>query len=493
MTDTYNENQSGVGSIISFYSGVAKISGLDRVFIHEVLNDSEKNPVGIVIGFTENQVEALFYEENFDITRPVFRSGHSFSVGVSDKYIGRVIDGFGNPVDGLGPINAENRMPVFLQAPPTINRKPVTRPLITGIKIIDTMLPLGRGQRELIIGDRKLGKSTIATDIVLNQKKALEPVQCIYVLCGQREQKVKELVYTLEEHNAFLYTTVVSATAGSSYLSQYLAPFVGCTIAEHFRNSGRDALIVYDDLSKHAKVYRDIALILGRVPGREAYPGDIFSLHAGLLERAAQLSDDQSGGSLTALPIIETQEGDVTAFIPTNIISITDGQIYLERGLFQKGFLPAVNVGLSVSRIGSQVQPEVLKNVLGGIKLSLAQHKELQKLSQLETVVSETVKKSIHRGDLLLELLKQVKHTNVTYPEQTVLFYAVENGFFDDISQEQWSEFKIFLLELIQSRYAKVLNSIRSGVFDKKVKKRIEAIVADFKQEFLSVNFVFTL
>ncbi|MCA9356869.1 F0F1 ATP synthase subunit alpha [Candidatus Nomurabacteria bacterium] len=481
--DVINED---CGRIVGFYSGVGKVEGLSQVFIHEVLNDEDSQPVALVIGFTEQVVEVLFYDENFDTTRLLYRSGKSFSVGVSDKYLGRIIDGFGNPIDRLGPISFENDMSVFLQAPPTINRKPVTRPLTTGIKIIDTMLPLGRGQRELIVGDRKLGKSTIATDIVLNQKKAEVPVYCVYVLCGQREQKVKELVDTFEQNNAFLYTTVVAATAGSSFLSQYLAPFVGCTIAEHFRNTGRDALIVYDDFSKHAKVYRDISLILGHVPGREAYPGDIFSLHAGLLERAAQLSDDQSGGSLTALPIVETQEGDITSFIPTNIISITDGQIYLERGLYQKGFLPAVNVGLSVSRIGSQVQPAVLKNVIGGIRLALAQHKELQKLSQLETVVSEAVKKNIHRGDLLLELLKQPKHTNVTYPEQTVLFYAVENGFFDDISQEQWSEFKAYLLKLLESRYIKVLYTIRSGVFDDVVRKDIEVIVNDFKQEFLS-------
>lgn len=486
MNKIHNDTTKESGHVVSFFSGVAKIEGLPHVFIHEILTDAEGVSVAMVIGFTEEQTEALFFDEQFDITKPIFRSGSPFSISVSDSYIGRTIDGAGRPIDEFGPMTHEHEMPVFLQAPPTMHRKPVTRPLTTGIKIIDTMLPLGRGQRELIVGDRKLGKSTLATDIILNQKNAETPVYCVYVSCGQREQKVHEIVSLFEKHNAFLYTSVIAATAGSSFLEQYIAPFVGCTIAEHFRNTGRDALIIYDDLSKHAKVYRDIALILGRVPGREAYPGDIFSLHAGLLERAAQLSDDQSGGSLTAIPIVETQEGDVTSFIPTNIISITDGQIYLERGLFQKGFLPAVNVGLSVSRIGSQVQPEVLKNVLGGIRLALAQHKELQKLSQLETVVSESVKKNIHRGDLLLELLKQPKHTNVTYPEQTVLFYAVENGFFDDISEAQWGEFKAFLLALLESRYMKVLNTIREGVFDRDVKKKIEAIVTDFKEEFLS-------
>lgn len=474
------------GTVVSFYSGVAKIEGLSQVFIHEVLNDEAAHPVAMVIGFTKDVVEALFFDTHFDITKPVFRSTLPFSVCVSDAYIGRVVDGLGVPIDGLGPITGVQTMPIFLQAPPIMHRKPITRPLTTGVKIIDTMLPLGRGQRELIIGDRKLGKSTLATDIILNQKNAESPVHCIYVACGQREQKAQEIVSLFEQHNAFLYSSIVAATVGDSFLAQYIAPFVGCTIAEHFRNTGRDALVVYDDLSKHAKVYRDISLILGRVPGREAYPGDIFSLHAGLLERAAQLSDDQSGGSLTALPIVETQEGDVTAFIPTSIISITDGQIYLERGLFQKGFLPAVNVGLSVSRVGLQVQPAVLQDVLMGVRLALAQHKELQKLSQLETVVSEAVKRSIHRGDLLLELLKQYKHTNVTYPEQTVLFYAVENGFFDDITKEQWGEFKIFLLELLKSRYMSVLETIRLGTFDTVVKQQVAAIVLDFKQEFLA-------
>ena len=486
MMNAKKDTQATEGRVISFFSGVATLSGLASVFIHEVLHDEHGVPVAVVIGFTETHVEALFIDENFDVTRSVYRSGQPFSVTVSDAYIGRVVDGFGNPLDEYGPIPSGQTMSVFLQAPPIIHRKPVTRPLSTGIKVLDTTLPLGRGQRELIIGDRKLGKSTIAMDVVLNQKNIKEQVYCVYVVCGQRVQKLDELVSRFDEHNAFLYSTVVAATASDSYLSQYLAPFVGCTIAEHFRNSGRDALIVYDDLSKHAKIYRDISLILGRVPGREAYPGDIFSLHAVLLERAAQLSDDQSGGSLTALPIVETQEGDVTAFIPTNIISITDGQIYLESGLYQKNFLPAVNVGLSVSRIGSQVQPPVLKEVLGGIRLALAQHKELQKLSQLETTVSEKVRKEIHRGDLLLELLKQPKHTNVTFPEQTILFYAVENGYFDELDEDHWANFKFYMLGLLRARYRDVLNTIEGGVFDDAVKAKVELVVSDFKAEFLT-------
>ena len=473
-----------IGYVVSFFAGVAKIQGLPHIFLHEVLLDETDKAVAIVIGFDEKFVEALFFDEKFNLKKPVFRSFQPFSIPISENFTSRIIDGLGNSIDGLGSIQGK-AISVFQQAPPIINREPVSTPLSTGIKIIDTNLPLGRGQRELIIGDRKLGKSTIAIDTVLNQKYAEPPVYCIYVICGQKEQKVRELISIFEKQNALLYTTVVAASADTSFAEQYLAPFVGCAIGEYFRDNGKDALVIYDDLSKHAKVYRDVSLLLERSPGREAYPGDIFSLHAGLLERAAKLSKEKGGGTLTALPIVETQEGDISSFIPTNLISITDGQIYLENGLFQKGFLPAVNVGLSVSRVGSQAQPNILKKVVGGIRLALAQHKELQKLSQLETVVSNEAQKKIYRGDLMLELLKQEKHTNVEWPEQTVLFYAVEQGFFDDIEKEKWGHFEIRLLELARNRYPNVLQKIKSGAFDEKIKVKIQEIVNDFKQEFL--------
>jgi len=473
-----------IGYVVSFFAGVAKVQGLPHIFLHEVLLDETDKAVAVVIGFDEKFVEALFFDEKFNLKKPVFRSFQPFSIPISENFTSRIIDGLGNSMDGLGSIQGK-AISVFQQAPPIINREPVSTPLSTGIKIIDTNLPLGRGQRELIIGDRKLGKSTIAIDTVLNQKYAEPPVYCIYVICGQKEQKVRELISIFEKQNALLYTTVVAASADTSFAEQYLAPFVGCAIGEYFRDNGKDALVIYDDLSKHAKVYRDVSLLLERSPGREAYPGDIFSLHAGLLERAAKLSKEKGGGTLTALPIVETQEGDISSFIPTNLISITDGQIYLENGLFQKGFLPAVNVGLSVSRVGSQAQPNILKKVVGGIRLALAQHKELQKLSQLETVVSNEAQKKIYRGDLMLELLKQEKHTNVEWPEQTVLFYAVEQGFFDDIKKEKWGHFEIRLLELARNRYPNVLQKIKSGVFDEKIKVKIQEIVNDFKQEFL--------
>jgi len=479
-----NKKNKESGIIISFFSGVAKIQGLANVFLHETLLNEKGAPVAIVIGFDKKFVEALFFDEKFNLEKPVFRSFKFFSIKISDSCIGRIIDGLGKSIDGLGNIRGKSSS-VFRQAPPIIDREPVSTPLSTGIKIIDTNLPLGRGQRELIISDRKLGKSTIAMDTVLNQKHIKPTVYCIYVICGQKKQKINRVISLFEKRNAFLYTTVIATPANASLAEQYLAPFVGCTIGEYFRDKGKDALIVYDDLSKHAKAYRDISLLLERAPGREAYPGNIFSLHAGLLERSAKLSKEKGGGSLSALPIIETQEGDITSFIPTNIISITDGQIYLERGLFQKGFLPAVNVGLSVSRVGSQAQPKVLKKVVGGIRLALAQHKELQKLSQLETVVSNEAKKEIHRGDLTLKLLKQEKHTNVKWPEQVILFYAVEQGFFDNIKKKKWGNFEILLLELVRNQYPHVLQKIKKGIFDEKIKIKIQEIVKDFKQEFL--------
>ncbi|RME58926.1 F0F1 ATP synthase subunit alpha [Candidatus Parcubacteria bacterium] len=473
------------GRVVAYFSGVAKIEGLSGVFIHETLVTKRGEEVALVIGFDEHYVEALFFRNLDDIHTPLYRSGKLFSLPLSSTITGRVLDGLGKPRDNLGPLLGKE-IPVFREAPPIIARAPITTPLTTGIKMIDTALPIGRGQRELIIGDRKLGKSTIAIDTVLHQRHATPPVHCIYVLCGQKERQLNELLALFEERNALLYTTVVAGLAGESYASQYLAPFVGCAIGEYFRDRGEDALIIYDDLSKHAKVYRSIALLLERPPGRESYPGDIFSLHASLLERAAKLNEKQGGGSLTALPIVETQEGDITSFIPTNLISITDGQIYLERGLFQKGFLPAINVGLSVSRVGSKAQPHALTRVVKGIRLALSQHRELQKLVQLETAVSSQAQEKIHRGNLILELLKQDKHAEVAWPEQVFLFSVVEGGHFEKIPEAQWREFESMLLELLRTRYRHVLASIRAGAAAEDLEKEIEEIVQDAKEEFFT-------
>jgi F-type H+-transporting ATPase subunit alpha len=477
--------QGSIGHIESFFSGVAKIKGCDDVVLHEVLVDENSTPVALVVGFNEEYVEALFFNHAYDAAQPVFRSNRRFIVPIADDIVGRVISGMGNPRDGFGELTGEEKH-VFQKAPAIIDREPVTSPLSTGIKIVDTALPLGKGQRQLIIGDRKLGKSTLALDAILNQKHSDPTVYCIYVLTGHKKQKLHEVISLLDKHNAFLYTTVVAATAEDSFAEQYLAPFLGCAIGEFMRDHGQHALIVYDDLSAHARTYRSISLLLGRAPGREAYPGDIFSLHAELLERAGNMSKKKGGGSLSALPIIETQEGDITSFVPTNLISITDGQIYLERGLFQKGFLPAVNVGLSVSRVGSHAQPKALVEVVGGIRLALAQHKELQKLTQLETVVSEQARNKIHRGELTLELLKQDKHRHVLWPEQVVLFYAVEHGYFDDMEKEGWPKFERVLLELMRNRYHSVIDKVKSSnTLDDTVKDEIKEIVEDAKQEFL--------
>ncbi len=476
-------NAKEIGHITAFFEGVVKIEGLPHAAFHEVLIDQQGNESALVIGFDENTIEALIFDKYFDSKKPLFRSKRIFSLPISSSYLGRVVNGFGKPIDGIGQISG-TLTPVFQEAPPIISRQPVNQPLSTGIKIIDATLPLGRGQRELIIGDRKLGKSTLAIDVVLNQKYAKPPVYCVYVLCGQTQRHLKELVFLFKKKGAFSYSAIVAATASDSFAAQYLAPFVGCAIGEHFRNQGKNALIVYDDLSKHAKVYRNIALLLERAPGREAYPGDIFSLHAQLLERAAKLNKSHGGGSLTALPIIETQEGDITAFIPTNIISITDGQIYLERGLYQKRFLPAVNIGLSVSRVGSEAQPALLKEVTKGIRLNLAQYKDLQKLAQLETNISQEAQAKVKRGQLNLEILKQDKHINISWPEEVILFYGLEQGAFDDVPVKSWHQFEPALLRAFKAEQADLLQDIRQGRWNKKTQKQIISFIGQIKKDF---------
>ena len=464
--------QKEIGYIYSSFSGVVKISGISRVSLHEVLLDEDGKERAIVIGFSGDFTQALLFDEDFDISKPLFRSKRVFSVKISDGILGRIIDGVGTPLDGLSKLKGES-FPVFRLSPSIIERKPVSVPLSTGIKVIDATLPIGRGQRELIIGDRKLGKTTLGRDTILNQKNEEKPVVCIYVLIGKEKKELEENIRVLREYGALDYTIVVAASSSDSFASKYLAPFVGCTIGEYFRDKKKDSLIIYDDLTKHAKAYRDISLLLENSPGRESYPGDIFSLHAQLLERSANLS---SGGSLTALPIAETQEGDITSFIPTNLISITDGQIYLERGLFDRGFIPAVNVGLSVSRVGSQAQPRVLRDITGGLRLALSQHKELQKLVQLETKLSDEAKGKIKRGDLILEVLKQGKHDLVSWPEQVILFYGVENGFFDDINKEDWEQTEKIILSILRTREGKLLNKIKKAQSINEIKSDIKKI-----------------
>ncbi|MCA9391785.1 F0F1 ATP synthase subunit alpha [candidate division WWE3 bacterium] len=481
-----NHHTSGVseiGHIKSYYFGVATIAGLPRVFVHEMLTFDDGTPAGVVVGYDEDNVFALMFGK-VDRAQPIFRSNQLYSIPISDKLVGRVIGVQGQPLDGKTAVTA-NRIPVFAQAPGIIDRDPVTRPLITGIKIIDTMLPIGRGQRELIIGDRKIGKTTIAMDTVIHQGVESSPIKCIYVVCGKTAQEAEEVVRILEEHDALYYTTIVAATANDSLAAQYLAPFVGTAIGEFYRQQGWDALVVYDDLFRHAQTYRDISLLLNRAPGRESYPNDVFSLHAGLLERAGQMSVKNGGGSLTALPIMETQEGDISAFVPTNLISITDGQIYLDRGLFQKRFLPAINVGLSVSRIGGQAQPPILKLVTGGLRLALAQERELQKLTQLETEISKDAVGKIKRGELILELIKQEKHKTLTWQEQVVLFRAVEEGYFDDLEKDQWAKLEDLLLQLMRTKYKELILKIEGEKLTESISKDIEDTIAQFKREFV--------
>jgi len=474
-----------IGFIEDYFSGVVKIKGLPHVGFHEVLVDEKGKEKALVIGFDEEFVEALLFEEDFDLSQPLFRSYQTFSLPKTNEYLGRILDGLARPLDGLSPVKGEKKVSVFREAPPVFKREPVKIPLITGIKVIDTCLPIGRGQRELIIGDRKIGKTTLALDTVLNQKNAKPPLFCVYVLIAQKKSQIEKIIKILKEYGAMQYTTIIASSSDDSFASQYLAPFVGCTIGEFFRDEGKDALLVYDDLTKHAKVWRDISLLLERPPGRESYPGDIFSLHAGLLERASKISSKYGGGSLSALPIVETQEGDITGYIPTNLISITDGQIYLERGLFQKGFLPAVNIGLSVSRVGSQAQPSPLKEVTKNLRLFLSWHRELQKLAQFETKISISAKRKIQRGELILEILKQKKHFLLSWQEEVVLFFSVEEGVFDDISKKDWKIFEEMLIEALRTKFFFIEKEIEKEGLSEKVKEKIKNFVKEFKKDFL--------
>ncbi len=486
MPPTKNDAIKEVGRIERFFGGIALIRGLPRVALHEILITEDGQPCGVAVGFSERHVEALFFDERFDPLTPVYRGRQIISTRVSDDHDGRVLDGLGRSRDGLPFVSGEFR-PLFRTAPPIIDRGRVERPLITGVKIIDSLLPLGRGQRELLIGDRRVGKSTIGLDAILHQRESDNPVHCVYVSIGNKTRHLEDAVRLLRENGALNYTTVVAATADDPYAALYLAPFVGCAIAEHYRDNGGDALVVYDDLSKHAKAYRDISLLLERAPGRETYPADIFSLHATLLERAAQMSAEKGGGSLTALPLIETEEGDMTSYVPTNLISITDGQIYLERSLREKGFMPAVNIGLSVSRLGAQVQPRPLTEVTGGLRIELAQQRELQKLTELESSVSEEAKKKLARGGLILELLKQEQHETLRWEEEVVLFYAVHEGYFDDLPKEDWRRFERLLLDVLRQEDHAALVAIRQGDFSAAVKKKLGTLLTSFKDEFETV------
>ena len=449
-----------IGKVVEVGDGIAKISGLTNALSQELLSieTSEGGRNAVAINLEEGSIGALILDESTAVaTGDIARgTGKVLSIEVGPELKGRVIDPLGKALDGHGLIFNDDSPPerYFLEnkAPSVLEREPVTTPLHTGIKAIDSMIPIGRGQRELIIGDRQTGKTAIALDTIINQsgdKTGKLPI-CVYVAIGQKESKIAKIVETLKKFDALKYTVVVSASASSPAALLYLAPFAGCAIGEYFRDKGEDALVIYDDLSKHAWAYRQISLLLRRPPGREAYPGDIFYLHSRLLERAAKLSKEKGGGSLTALPIVETQLGDVTAYIPTNVISITDGQIYLESNLFYQGLRPAINVGLSVSRVGSAAQTKAMKKVAGRLRLALAQFRELQAFVQFASDVDEATQKRIHQGQIMTEVLKQNDLDPLSVEKQVALFYAALNNYFEKLEVPEIKKVEGLLLEYLE-------------------------------------------
>ncbi len=464
-----------VGKVIEVGDGIVKIIGLPKTLSQEILTIETKEGKcrAVTLNLEEGAIGALVIDDYSAVKAGdlVKSTGQVLSLEVGPELIGRVIDPLGNPLDDQGaPQKSNSTKRYFLEnrAPSVLDREPVSTPLHTGIKAIDSMIPIGRGQRELIIGDRQTGKTALVLDTIINQKNDLrfapsaKPVVCIYVAIGQKESKIAKIVETLKKFGALDYSIVVSAPASAPASLWYLAPYAGCAVGEYFRDKGEDALVIYDDLSKHAWAYRQISLLLRRPPGREAYPGDIFYLHSRLLERAAKLNQEKGGGSLTALPIVETQLGDVTAYIPTNIISITDGQIYLESDLFYQGVRPAVNVGLSVSRVGSAAQTKAMKKVAGRLRLALAQFRELQAFIQFSADVDEATKKRIKHGQVMTEILKQIDLAPIPFEKQVVALYAGLNNYFDELPLEQIKEKEEALLEYIEKFHeADILKPIR--------------------------------
>ena len=475
---------SETGVVILVGDGIAKASGLDNCMAGELLEfpngsyglaqNLEEDTVSIVILGTDNGIKE---------GDTVKRTGKVVSVPVGKALIGRVVNALGEPIDGKGPIEAEGFRPIECPAPGIIERKHVSRPLQTGIKAIDSMIPIGRGQRELIIGDRQTGKTTIATDTILNQKG--KDVICIYVAIGQKRSTVAQVVQNLERGGAMAYTIVVSATASELAPMQYIAPYSGCTMGEYFMHQGKDVLVIYDDLSKHAVAYRAISLLIRRPPGREAYPGDVFYLHSRLLERAAQMSDELGGGSLTALPIIETQAGDVSAYIPTNVISITDGQIFLETELFNAGIMPAVNPGISVSRVGGDAQLKAMKKVSGSLKLLYSQYRELQSFAQFGSDLDADTKSRLALGERIVAVLKQKNNAPAEVAHQVCIIYAVTNGYLNAIDVDAVPEFELQLNQFMDLRYPDVLEAIRTtGKLEKDTEERLKSALTELLSDF---------
>ena len=474
---------SQTGSVIQVGDGIAKIYGLDGAMAGEML-EFPGGLYGIALNLEEDNVGAVLMGEDVGIKEgdTVKRTGRIAEIPVGEALIGRVVNAIGQPIDGKGSINSNRSSLIEVVAPGVITRQSVREPLQTGIKAIDAMIPIGRGQRELIIGDRQTGKTAIAIDTIINQKGL--DVFCIYVAVGQKRSTVARVVKTLEEHHAMEYSMVVSATASDPAPMQFLAPFAGAAIGEYFRDNGKHALIVYDDLSKHAVAYRQLSLLLRRPPGREAYPGDVFYLHSRLLERAAKLSDKLGGGSLTALPIIETQAGDVSAYIPTNVISITDGQIYLGSDLFYSGIRPAINVGLSVSRVGGSAQIKTMKQVAGTLRLDLAQYREMAAFSQFGSELDKATQMQLARGVRMVELLKQGQYRPMPVADQVTSIYAGVNGFLDDVPVDKVQQFEADLLRYISQHHQDLRKEVVTiGKIDDKVGARLKEILSTFKQK----------
>jgi F-type H+/Na+-transporting ATPase subunit alpha len=477
-----------VGTIISLGDGIARVYGLDKVMAGELL-DFGHGVAGIAMNLEEDQVGAVLMGEYTEVKEgeEVKRTGKIMSVPTGEGMIGRVVNALGQPIDDKGPITASQQIPVDRIAPGVVDRQPVREPMATGIKAIDSMIPIGRGQRELIIGDRQTGKTAVALDTIINNKG--NNLICIYCAIGQKRSSIAQVVQKLQDFGAMEYTIVVAASASEPAPMLYLAPYAACAMGEYFRDGGKHALVIYDDLSKHAAAYREISLLLRRPPGREAYPGDVFYLHSRLLERAAKMADKKGGGSLTALPVIETQANDVSAYIPTNVISITDGQIFLETDLFNSGVRPAVNVGISVSRVGGSAQIKAMRQVAGTLKLELAQYRELAAFAQFGSDLDKATQNQLNRGSRLVEILKQDQYQPLPFSKQILMIFAGTKGFLDDMPVAQIRDFEGELYKYVDSMNPKVLGTImEKKVIDDALEAEIKKMLTDFKQNFVSAR-----
>jgi F-type H+-transporting ATPase subunit alpha len=488
--DTYD-----VGTVLQVGDGVARVYGLSKAVMSELI-EFPHGVFGMVLNLEEDNVGCVLFGESSEIREgdTVKRTGRVASLPVGEKMLGRVINPLGHPTDGRGPISTESVLPIERKALGVIQRQPVKEPLQTGVKSVDGMIPIGRGQRELIIGDRQTGKTAIAIDTIINQKythsdkakrEGVTPVFCIYVAVGQKSSTVAQVVDRLEQEGAMAYTTVIAATASDPAPMQFIAPYSGATLGEFFRDSSRHALVVYDDLSKHAQAYRQVSLLLRRPPGREAYPGDVFYLHSRLLERASKLSDELGGGSLTALPVIETQAGDVSAYIPTNVISITDGQIYLEPNLFNAGIRPAINVGISVSRVGGNAQIKAMKKVAGRLRLDLAQYRELAAFAKFGSDLDKATLAQLRRGSRLVELLKQGQYVPMSVEKQVAIIFAGTNGYLDDVPLEEVERYEREFLEMMDLNHASLLQAIAEKKdLTPEITEKLVAVLKEFTASF---------